>query len=335
MSWELMTVADDEAVAFDGPVVRRYEDLRPDTDYTYDGLDFRTLARPGGELLARVATVNDAHFGETRCGVVEGTDVGPILTAEPGDPPHPEVMNRAAAAEMAAVRPDAVIVKGDLTSKGVAEEVAAFEDCYRGPFGDRLHVVPGNHDVAGPEPLLPGGPRSLDVPGARFALLDTTIAGRASGTVDQDQLDWLDDACAAVDGRAVVVAGHHHAYDPGAVPPDGEYFGIDPASSARLAAVVARHPAVVAVLAGHTHRNRVRRFAATGGVPWIEVAAVKDFPGTWAEYRVFDGGVLQIHRRIAEPAAVAWSERCRALYYGLYPDYALGSLGDRCLALGR
>jgi len=331
-----MTVADDEAVAFDGPVVRRYEGLRPDTDYTYDGVSFRTLPRPGGALLARVTTVNDAHFGETQAGVVEGSDVGPVLSAEPGDPPYPVVMNRAAAAEMAAVEPDAVVVKGDVCSRGTAEEVAAFEACYRPLFGDRLHLVPGNHDVAGPEVLLPGGPRSLDVPGARFALLDTTIAGRASGTVGPDQLDWLDDACAAAgdDGRAVVVAGHHHAYDPGAGPPDGEYFGIDPAASARLAAVIARRPAVVAVLAGHTHRNRVRRFAVTGGLPWIEVAAVKDFPGTWAEYRVFDGGVLQVHRRIAEPAAVAWSERCRALYFGLYPDYALGTLGDRCLALG-
>jgi hypothetical protein len=63
------------------------------------------------------------------------------------------------------------------------------------------------------------------------------------------------------------------------------------------------------------------------------VACVKDFPGTWAEYRVFEGGILQIHRRIAEPKALAWSERCRSMLAGLYPQYAFGGLPDRCFAI--
>jgi Icc protein len=61
------------------------------------------------------------------------------------------------------------------------------------------------------------------------------------------------------------------------------------------------------------------------------VASVKEFPGCWAEYRVFEGGILQVVRRVSEPAALAWAERTRALYGGTYPGYAFGSLGDRCL----
>ena len=30
----------------------------------------------------------------------------------------------------------------------------------------------------------------------------------------------------------------------------------------------------------------------------VEVACVKDYPGAWAEYRVYDGGYTQIVRRI-------------------------------------
>jgi hypothetical protein len=77
----------------------------------------------------------------------------------------------------------------------------------------------------------------------------------------------------------------------------------------------------------------VRRFAATGERPWAEVACVKDYPGTWAEYRVFEGGVLQVHRRISTPEALAWSELTRDMYAGTYADYALGSLADRCFVL--
>ena len=77
----------------------------------------------------------------------------------------------------------------------------------------------------------------------------------------------------------------------------------------------------------------MRRFAETGGVPYVEVAWVKDFPGSWAEYRVFEGGILQVHRRLSSPAALAWSEKCRGLYWGMYPSYALGRLEDRCFAI--
>ena len=81
------------------------------------------------------------------------------------------------------------------------------------------------------------------------------------------------------------------------------------------------------------HRNRVRRFPATGDVPWVEVACVKDFPGAWAEYRVHEGGILQVFRRISAPDALAWSEKTRDMYGGLYEMYAFGSLADRCFPI--
>jgi hypothetical protein len=71
-------------------------------------------------------------------------------------------------------------------------------------------------------------------------------------------------------------------------------------------------------------------------VPSVEVGCVKDFPGTWAEYRVYDGGILQVVHRMSSPEALAWSEECRTLYadFGVdYSTYALGSLEDRCFAI--
>ena len=100
---ELTTVADDEVVAYAGTEVRRWTGLAPGTEHVLDGLVARTLERPPGALLATVATANDVHFGETACGVVEGTDVGPVFRSGPGEPPYPELMNRAAVAEMGAL----------------------------------------------------------------------------------------------------------------------------------------------------------------------------------------------------------------------------------------
>jgi hypothetical protein len=111
---------------------------------------------------------------------------------------------------------------------------------------------------------------------------------------------------------------------------EATYFGINPDDSEKLVEVFARRRSLVGYFAGHTHRNRVRRFAATGDTPWVEVACVKDFPGAWAEYRVFEGGILQVHRRISTPEALAWTEKTRGMFGGAYYHYAFGRLEDRC-----
>jgi Icc protein len=335
---EVSTVADDEVVIHAGAEVRTYDGLAPGTDHDLDGVDVRTLDRPGGELLCRFATVNDLHFGETECGMIDGSDVGPVLRVADGEPPYPEVMNAAAVAEIAAVDPAVVVAKGDLTTQGTAEEYERFLVVYGGAFGDRLVHVRGNHDaMAGIAQGLEGIPRTVDLPGVRLAVLDTVTPGTDGGRISPDQLAWLDEAGAAAegDGLPMLVFGHHHCWDPGATVRPKDYFGINPDDSEALLAVVARRRAIKGYFAGHTHRNRVRRFPqVTGDVPFVEVACVKDYPGSWAEYRVYEGGILQIHRRLSTPAALAWSEACRALFAGAYPMYALGRIEDRCFALG-
>lgn len=333
MTWELTTVADDEAVFFEGVHSRRLEGLAPDHEYEFEGTSFRTLARPAGERLDTIATVNDVHFGETECGVIEGLDVGPVLRSSPGSDPYPDVMNRAAVAEIQALAPSLVVAKGDLTTYGSRGEYESFLACYAGAFGDRLVHVRGNHDAAGGLDFAADPTIQRVLPGVIVAVIDTVVPGSAGGRVTAEQLEWLDDLGARAD-RPVLIFGHHHPWAPGSRSRPASYFGINPGDSERLVDVVARRPALCGYFAGHTHRNRVRRFAATGPVPWVEVACVKDFPGTWAEYRVFEGGILQVHRRIATPEALAWSEACRAMIGGLYPDYAFGDLDDRCFVIG-
>lgn len=335
---EVTTVADDAAVVFWGDRWKRYDGLRPDTDHDHDGASFRTLPRPPGERLATVATVNDVHFGETICGYESSNPTGgPTFASLPGEPPYPETMNGAAVEEMAAVEPDLVVAKGDLTADGLDEEYAAFLRCYGDAFGDRLLHVRGNHDAYRHQTLAPEGMQVAEVPGATVVLLDTTVPGRPNGALDDEQLQRLDEvaAVAEADGRAVLVFGHHHAWDPASTKRSETYYGIVPDWSERLVALVGRRPAIAGYFAGHTHRNRVRRFAATGDVPWVEVACVKDFPGAWAEYRIFEGGVLQVLHRIRRPDALAWTERTRGMFEGLYPAYAFGALSDRCFAFGR
>lgn len=329
---ELTSVADDEAVVHLDGAARVYGDLTPGTDYAYDGHEFRTFADLG-ERLATVATVNDVHFGETVCGILESYDDGPTFSSEPGDDPYPEVMNRSVIADIATIAPDAVVAKGDLTTHGIQEEYDAFLAHYGTAFGDRLLHVRGNHDAYAGETFAADAPVARVLPGVVLAVLDTVIPTDTPGQVTADQLEWLDDIAATAD-RPVLVFGHHHVWSPDSNHrPDG-YFGVNPDDSERLVEVVARRPAIAGYFAGHTHRNRVRRIRATGTVPWVEVACVKDFPGAWAEYRVCERGILQVHRRASAPEALAWADKTRAMFGGAYVDYAFGALEDRCLLVG-
>jgi 3',5'-cyclic-AMP phosphodiesterase len=327
---DITTVADDLIVAHDSAAdggVIRLTDLQPNSIHHIGNYEVQTLPRPEGQLLCRLGTVNDLHFGETECGKIDEDPRGPIQRVEPGEPPHPETMNRAAAVEMAAADLAAIVVKGDLTNDGAVDEFGSFEDCYREAFGDRLHVVRGNHDAYHGQHMYTGD-EWIDLPGVAIALLDTVRPEQTPGSITTAQLQWLDDLAATAD-RPVVIMGHHQQWISGKR--HNEYFGLDPDSSDGLTEVVAHRPHIVAYTAGHTHRHRVRPMSC--GVPSIEVGCVKDFPGTWAEYRVYEGGITQIVHRMSSPAALSWSDRCRHLMtdFGIdYETYAMGSLEDRC-----
>jgi len=327
---ELTTIADDLAVFHRGEEVFRHEELPPDTVHEEHGIVFRTLPRPAGRLLSRFATVNDVHFGETECGRIDTSPLGPIQRAEPGEAPYPVTMNAGAIAEIDRIDPAAVVVKGDLTEDGRDSEFAAFREHW-GVFGDRLHTVRGNHDSYRGQNEYEGD-RWIEMPGLAVALLDTAIPGVTTGAIHDGQLQWLD-AVLRASTVPVIVMGHHQQWIEGKR--SDTYFGLHPDCSDLMDQIIDNHACALAYAAGHTHRHRVRRMRRSG-VPSIEIGCVKDFPGTWAEYRVHEGGVMQVVHRISSPAALAWSNRCRNLYadFGTdYQTYAMGTLEERCFVI--
>jgi Icc protein len=333
------TVGDHEVTTSGRFHSARATGLEPETEYPLrvDGVEptellpgrVATLSRPPGALLATFATVNDVHFGEVECGRL-GTpeELGPILSAVPGEEPYPSVMNAGAIAEIQSLDPDAVVVKGDLTDRGSEQEYQWFLDAYT-QLGARMHHVRGNHDAMISDTIAATAPFTVELPGVTLAVLDTVRPGTEHGRIPRDQLVWLEDLASA-STTPLLVFGHHHPWDPSSTERNEHYFGINPADSEALCGVITRCESIAGYFAGHTHRNRVRHFDAARRVPIVEVACVKDYPGAWAEYRVHEGGYAQLVRRIATPRAMAWTEQTRAMFAGLYRDYALGRQSDRC-----
>lgn len=290
-----------------------------------------TLQPPPGELLLRFATVSDLHLGATTWGAFR------TMVDSSGHPtPHPYRCAAAAIAEAEAWGASLLVIKGDAVQHERQADFDALGQLVDSFPAMEMALIPGNHDVDG----RPGGiPESvgsrqlryvrsvdhLDRPGLRLVLADTTILGRGIGSLDRVGRS-IEEQVAASD-RPVFLAIHHqlqrrratHYWPPGIAAP---------ASTDLLNRLEGLSQPVV-ISSGHTHRNRSRRH---GSILLTEVASTKDFPGVWAGYAVYEGGIRQVVRRIADPDAIAWTEYSRHALRGLWSRWSPGPLGQRCLS---
>ena len=115
--------------------------------------------------------------------------------------------------------------------------------------------------------------------------------------------------------------------------PAETYFGINPDDSEALARRDrAGGDAIAGYFAGHTHRNRVRRFAGTRDVPIVEVACVKDYPGRVGRVpRATRAGYTQVVRRIGGTGRPGVDgARRRTMIQGSTATSSSARCDDRC-----
>ncbi len=226
---------------------------------------------------------------------------------------------------------DAVLVTGDIADHGRPSEYEEARTILSAPCP--VLFLPGNHDerdafrrgllsdrVAG----APGGTGGTEAPpgteaplnqvhrvaGAVLALCDSLVPGQDGGYLADETLDWLDAVLSDDPGAPALVCLHHYPVPLHTALADT----IRLAGEDRLAAVISRHPQVVAVLCGHAHTAAATTFAgrpllvapgvlSTGVTPW-DVSATADYeaPPAVAYHIIGDDGRLTTHYR---PVALA------------------------------
>jgi predicted phosphodiesterase len=293
-----------------------------------------TLPPPPGRLLTRFATISDCHIGERQVGFF-GTFHDPRPRPR-GLVPYPTRCATAAIAEAERWGADLLVAKGDLTQNGMPAELFDMVDILRSATVP-VEAILGNHDVrnstdavavmAAGGVSVTSGARARDLPGVRLVLGHTPRPDRHAGRVPPDQAGDL--ARLAGEGGAPAVLALHHP--PQRWPVETHYPpSISWRSSRQLvSALAAANPATL-LIAGHTHRNRRYR---VGGITVAEVGSTKDYPGQWAGYAVYEGGIRQVVFRVEEPSCVAWTERTREALGGVWGWWSPGRLADRCWTL--
>ena len=332
----------DASVTIEGrggaPGAAVFDGLSPATSYdvrlgTAVVASFRTLAPPPGELLCRFATVSDTHVGERRFGLLPRFREDPTRT---GSEAYPARCLRAAVAEATAWGASTLVAKGVLTWSGrplqwelVGEALAT------SPVP--VHATLGNHDVVpraidGRDVLARYGIVAsravdpIDLPGVRIVLGHSADRGHRYGVIDGVQRDEIVRLVGEASGPVFFTT--HHYVNP--LPVRSRYpRGIERSEGdALLAGIASANPATF-VSFGHSHRHRRKR---AHGLPVTEVGSTKDYPGVWAGYAVHEGGIRQVVYRVAEPSAIAWTERTSAVLGGMWGRWSPGRLSWRCFS---
>lgn len=307
--------------------------LAPGTEHVIEaaGQRFavRTPAPPPGRELFRFATLSDLHLGQDDFGYLR------TIRERGVTEDHPVRCVRAALAEAKAWGARHLVLNGDLTHRATADEYDLLGKVLA-EAGLPTEILPGNHEVksyrevdhteafAGLGLEVTDGFRTVDLPGLRIGLIDSTTLG-----VNRGRLDHVTDRVGeALDGRPALLALHHHLlrlpfshfWPPGVPGPEADRF-LDAVAEASPAAVIA---------SGHTHRHRTRR---RDNVVVTETGSPKDHPGTWTGYVVHEGGIRQVVRRVARPDCIRWTERTRRAALGVWGHWSPGTLDDRCFTL--
>ncbi len=188
-----------------------------------------------------------------------------------GEKNHRSQAMRAAVAAVAAlpVKPDAVVLSGDVSGDGSRESYQQVREVFSS-LSCPVFPVMGNHDdpehffdaFAGDLPLMRGSAdfRYVVQIGERRLVFVDTRAGPEGGALGADRLDWLDRILAADPDAPTVLVMHHPPF----------LSGIDKFDRHRLkgweelAALIQKPSLVKGILCGHLHRWLMTSFA---GVP--------------------------------------------------------------------
>ncbi|GAA3491665.1 metallophosphoesterase [Streptomyces cremeus] len=208
---------------------------------------------------------------------------------------------------------DALLVTGDIADHGTIAEYEEAARLLEAPFP--VLPCPGNHDIrsAYRKGLL--GESASDAPvnrvhhldGTALLLVDSTLPGRDEGLLDPVTLRWIRDTLDGLPATTRALLALHH-------PPVVLHHPLPDAhllqNPADLAAVLAEHPQVTAVLTGHAHTAAATSFAGrpllvgpavtwTLRLPWEGTrAADREQPPGLAFHVLDDEGRLTTHYRV-------------------------------------
>jgi len=304
-------------------------DLEPDTKYFFavsngatsgDISSFRTLPDVSSNSPTRVGILADPHFDMDGYNMPNG--------AMYGDSPDLVGSFLDEAEELGDL--DMLILLGD-NVQGNEEDYREFYDNLIAPLDIEFYPVMGNWDKNSPnwreyfDTYLGLGNTyySFDIGEMHVVVLDSAIPREVGGSLDEQQLDWLEEDLSRNNERSVMIFMHHLAIV-------DDIMGLDESSFSRLMGIVDGSMNVLNIFSGHNHMNtyvneQIRTSQTT-------VASLVQYPIGYTTLEIWDTGYSQSFHKVKETLQTSENSRVRYQAASVDPDAdqeLLGDLGSR------
>jgi Icc protein len=141
-----------------------------------------------------------------------------------GVQPHANLAHAVTTIRKQTPLPELIVLGGDQLENGEHDSYQAVEDAFK-ELQAPVHMVLGNHDsLAGfrktsqpaKAPDFPGY-YSFDLKGLHIVILNSTVAGKEFGRLDERQLLWLSEDLHQSNLKPVLIFVHHPPFDTGIV----------------------------------------------------------------------------------------------------------------------
>jgi 3',5'-cyclic AMP phosphodiesterase CpdA len=139
-----------------------------------------------------------------------------------GVQPHANLAQAVAAIKKQTPPPELIVLGGDQLENGEHDSYQEVADAFK-ELQAPVHMVLGNHDSLtgfrktsqpAKAPDFPGY-YSFDIKGLHIVILNSTVAGKESGRLDERQLLWLSEDLHQSNLKPVLIFLHHPPFDTG------------------------------------------------------------------------------------------------------------------------
>jgi Icc protein len=303
--------------------------LEPDTTYyfavsdgvtTGDVTSFRTLPITGSVPVTRIGVLADPHFDVDGNNMPNGAMYGdsPSLVGSFLD----EVGERGDL--------DMLILLGD-NVQGSEEDYREFYNTNMASLDIEFYPVLGNWDKTPPTWRdyydayvgFESTYYSLNIGGMHVVILDSAISGEVGGSLDEQQLDWLESDLSLNSDRSVIIFMHH-------LPIADDTMGLDESSCSRFLSIVDESQNVINIFSGHNHKNTYTNEEAR--TSFTTLASLVQYPIGYTTLDIWDNGYSQSFHKVKETLQTSENSRVRYQTTSVDPDAdqeLLGDLGSR------
>ncbi|MGA1848203.1 MAG: Ig-like domain-containing protein [Thermoplasmatota archaeon] len=303
--------------------------LEPDTKYFFavsngatsgDISSFRTLPDVSPSSPTRVGILADPHFDLDGNNLPNGAMYGdsPVLVGSFLD----ELEERGDL--------DMLILLGD-NVQGNEEDYREFYDTQMASIDVDFHPVMGNWDKNSPRWReyfdtylgLENTYYSFDIEEMHVVVLDSAIPGEVGGSLDDQQLDWLEEDLSQNSERSVIIFMHHLAIA-------DDIMGLDESSCSRLMGIIDGSGNILNLFSGHNHMNTYENEQTR--TSRTTVASLVQYPIGYTTLEIWDTGYSQSFHKVEETLQTSENSRVRYQAASVDPDAdqeLLGDLGSR------